>query len=558
MTLDETRLIEELQELNSELDILVTGQRDQKISFFRPIGRQGLATKALNEGTNVVLVFGSNRSGKSVWGAAEACAHSYGFRPWLPEDHPDYRVRLADGNPIPVPNVGRIIAQNYKQAMAQTIQRKIEEWFPRGHYKIKKDNQGNPVKVELANKSVIWLMSNEQDDMAFEGTDGHWVWADEPIDYSKYIGLKRGLIDHSGHMWMTCTPLTQPWMADKLLNRADEIDEETGRIAVRFFKFSIWHNCRDYGGHLRREDILEFLKDLDEAELEARLHGNPLHLAGRVYKQWSPEAPLWVPAFRIPVTYPRVCVIDPHPRKPVAVLWAAISPDDQVIVYRDLFDAKLRTVKDVADRIKMLEGWTWHEDLQRWERGEKAEPVTLRIIDNSAHEEERTSGDTILNRFRREQIWCALAKKRNAEAGYDAIHEALKLRYEWNEPGLITFSTCHHVKKNFLNFVWDEWATSKQRDQKGPKQEVRKNNDDFIDCIRYIYQFGVTYHMLRNELKRKQEREEGPMVSEHLQGPMTRKERNKWRASSRFSRKRGSNSRGMEQSCTIRTSFPMR
>lgn len=556
--MDETALTKTLQEIFAEVSVLSTAIQEQKVSFFRPIGRQGMASKALNDGTNVVLVFGSNRSGKTVWNIQECWAHAMGERPWLPKDHPDRIVRLANGEPIPVPNIGRIVAQNYKQAMVQTIQPKIEEWFPKGHYKIKKDNQGNPIRVDISNKSVIHLMSNEQDDMAFEGTAGHWVSIDEPCDYSKYIGLKRGLIDHSGHMWITCTPISQPWIADKLMARADEIDEETGKIAVKFFKFSIWHNCLEYGGFLRREDILEFLKDLDEAELEARLHGNPLHLAGRVYKEWSPEAPLWVPVTRIPTTYPRVCVIDPHPRKPVAVLWAAISPDDQMIVYRDLYDPALRTVSDVADKIKLLEGWTWLDHEKRWVRGEKAEPVVLRIIDSSAQEDERTSGETILTRFRKEQIWCALAKKRNAEAGYDAIRDALKIKYEWGEPGLVVHSVCHHVKHNFLNFVWDDWATSKQRDQKGPKQEVRKNNDDFIDCIRYIYQFGITYRSLRNELDRRDQERERITVNEHLQGPMTRKERNRWPTSSRFNRRRESRQPGTTQYYTIRTSFRAR
>ena len=53
-----------------------------------------------------------------------------------------------------------------------------------------------------------------------------------------------------------------------------------------------------------------------------------------------------------------------------------------------------------------------------------------------------------------------------------------------------------------LNFVYDEWATSKQRDLKGEKQEVRKTNDDMIDCIRYYYQSQLTYRILRGMMSR--------------------------------------------------------
>jgi len=521
--------VEELQELWRKLAAYEEAYTNQKVAFYEPIGNQASFHSA--DGATVRLVLGSNRSGKSVAGVVEAIAHSLGYRPWLAEDDPHRVVRLANGDPIPVPNVGRIIAQNYQQAINQTIWPKLQEWAPSGWYRIKKDQRGIPVQMTWANGSVIYLMSNDQDDMAFEGTNGHWVWADEPIDYSKYVGLKRGLVDFSGHMWMTMTPLTQPWIHDVLVARANEQDG-----SVKLFKFSIWDNLDENGGHLRREDINEFLADLREEELEARLHGNFLHLAGRVYKEWEPEPPYWVESFDLPDTWPRVCIIDPHPRKPVAVVWLAVSPDNQVFVYRDLFDPRLVTITDVANKIKELEGWTWIEEKREWYRGSDAEPVAMRIIDNSANEQERTSGDTVWKRFAMEKIWCQLAKKRNAQAGYDAIHEALKIgKYEWDEePQLLTFNNCKHVKQNFQNFCWDDWNTSKQRELKGDKQDVRKNHDDLIDCIRYFYQSGVNYQVLKREATRAQDENE-----DHNGISMSR-ENYEWQKSSKSVPQRGS------------------
>ena len=530
-------LYEEMLALHKELQVLEAAIRGSKISFYTPIGQQPQAHAA--DGAAVRLVLGSNRSGKSVFGVVEAGAHSLGYRPWLPEDHPNHIVRMTNGEPIPVPNVGRVIAQNFEQAIVQTIWPKFEEWMPKGQYKIKRDNRGIPKQIIWKNGSVVHFMSNDQDDMAFEGTNGHWVWADEPIDYAKYIGLKRGLIDFGGHMWMTMTPLSQPWIADVIANRANDPDG-----SVRLFKFSIWDNCTENGGHLRREDIEEFLKDLREDELEARLHGNFLHLAGRVYKEWEPVDPHWITPFNIPPGWPRVMVIDPHPRKPIAVLWAVCNPDGQWIVYRDLFDSKLKTVHDVAERIKRLEGWR-QSDTGKWERGSGAEPVCLRIIDSSANQDERTSGDTIWKRFAAEQLWCAIAKKRNAQAGYDAIHAALRVNTEWAEPNLLVFNTCGHVKHDFMNFVYDDWATSKQRELKGDKQDYRKTNDDFIDCIRYIFQMGITYMSLRGEMRRNEDwyDEDHNGVGMMTGATMTtRKERQEWQTSSKSNPQHGSNS----------------
>lgn len=540
MRVSNEEMVARLQELWREIAALELAYSTKKICFYEPIGQQPAFHAA--ESAAVRLVLGSNRSGKSVAGVVEAIAHSLGYRPWLPEDHPNRIVHLSNGEPIPVPNVGRIIAQNYQQAINQTIWPKIQEWAPAGWYKVRKDNRGIPIELKWRNGSVVHFMSDDQDDMAFEGTNGHWWWGDEPFGKNKYTGLKRGLVDYSGHAWMTMTPLTQPWIYDTLVARANEKDG-----SVKMFKFSIWDNCTENGGYLRREDIEEFLSDLREEELEARLHGNFMHLAGRVYKEWSPEPPYWMDARKLwpktgrpPDRWPRVCIIDPHPRKPICVSWIAVSPDEQIYVYRDLFNPRLRTVRQVADEMKRLEGWKWDEEQGYWRRGEDADNVVFRIIDWSAQENEPTSGLSIRKKFHEEGIITQLAKKRNAEAGYDAIHEALLCKNEWSEPGLIVTTDCEKTKNDFLKFVWDEWSTDKQRQLQGDKQTVRKTNDDAIDNIRYFFQSGLNYRMLVSAIRRLEQRNDfdedhnGRNLFTGAQGPMTRRERNSGRRSARI------------------------
>jgi len=439
-------------------------------------------------------VLGSNRSGKTVCGVNEATSHSLGYRPWLPQDHPLRIVRLTNGQPIPVPNVGRIIAQNYEQAIRQTIMVKIDEWAPRQEIDhIEKNTRGIPVGIHWKNGSVMHLMSNDQDDMAFEGPSGHWAWFDEPPERNKYTGISRGLVDYEGHSWLTMTPLTQPWINDVLVSRSGDPDGD-----IQMFRFSIWDNCTDRGGYLTPEAIRAFLSDLDEREIEARLHGNFLHLAGLVYKEWKPRPPFWVPWQPIPSSWPRVCVVDPHPRKPIAVMWGACSPSNIWYFYRTLFDRSLVTVRDVADKIRHLEGWK-NEQVP----GPNADPVVLRIIDTSAESQERSSdtrGMNIRKKFAEISPFLAhtKAKKDNADFGYDAIHQALKMRYEWDTPGIVVMNTCPQIKQNFMNFCFDEWNTGRLQSKMGDKETYLKTHDDFIDGIRYIFQMGLTYQMLRS------------------------------------------------------------
>ena len=489
----------ELKELHALLADLTQYEsliNQQKIVFFKPLVQGDQHEFFAGQTASIRLVLGSNRSGKTACGSVEAIAHSLGFRPWLAEDDPLRVVRLADGRPIPVPNVGRIIAQNFEQAIRQTIMAKMDEWAPKAYIKrIEKNTRGIPVAIYWVNGSVTYLMSNDQDDMSFEGPSGHWFWADEPIDYRKFTGLRRGLVDFNGHCWMTMTPLSQPWINDIIVSRAN--DPNTG---VRMYKFSIWDNCDEVGGYLSRMAIESFLADLREDELEARLHGNFLHLAGLVYKEWEPVPPFWIPAFEIPLTWPRVMVTDPHPRKPVAVLWAACSPDNIWYIYRTLFDNRLKTVEDVADHMKVAEGW-----MDDQMAGSEAEPVVVRIIDWSAEEDERTSGTSVRALFAEYGLPHIKAKKVNAAYGYDALHKAFNLKYEWSKPGLVVFDCCAPMKQNLMNFCYDEWASSKQRDLKGEKEEYRKANDDFIDAGRYLYQSRLTYNILRGYMLRQAE-----------------------------------------------------
>jgi hypothetical protein len=239
-----------------------------------------------------------------------------------------------------------------------------------------------------------------------------------------------------------------------------------------------------------------------------------------VFPEWQPEPPFWVPATDVPRHWPRVCVIDPHPRKPIAVLWLACSPDNTWHAYRELFDSNFRTVSQVADAMHRAEGWQyagerrhWSTDklVPIWRRRPDTEPVVMYIIDTSANEHEKTSGETVAEQFQQYGISCVDAYKRNKDAGINAIHEALKLRYEWSQPGLVVHQSCPTVRDNFMNYVYERWGSSRLQGTKGEKQTVVKANDDFIDCIRYVYQMRLTHSMLRTmamSLAREEEKHE--------------------------------------------------
>ena len=494
--------LEQLKELYLKVKRLKEAVASNKLSFYRPHSKQRDFHAA--ERCDIRVVLGGNRSGKTTCGATEAIAHALGERPWLPVDDPHRIVHLPSGDPVPVPNIGRIVAETFEINIVQTIHPKIMEWAPAGSItNIQKNPRGVPIRYDWSNGSVTYLMSYDQDAESFEGPNGHWFWLDEPSPQRIFNGLRRGLVDFGGHCWMTLTPLSEPWINKVLVSKANAAD---GRVWMR--RMRIWDNAISRGGHLPDKAIHSFLEDLPPDERVAREEGKALHLAGQVFPEWEAEAPFWQPLPKdgMPRHWPRVCIIDPHPRKPIAVLWCAISPDNQLHAYRELYDPSLRTVAAVADRMHELEGWHfagerrhWAKDkmVPIWRRQANTEPVGMYIIDTSANENEKTSGETVAEQFADYGFHTTDANKRNKDAGINAIHEALRLKYEWSKPGLIVYHPCVTVRSNFENYVYERWGSSRLQGTKDEKQTAVKADDDFIDCIRYVFQMRLTYSLLR-------------------------------------------------------------
>jgi len=488
--MDKDLAFEELRELERELAKMESFYKDNKICTFRDLGNQAIFTKCRKA---IRLLFGSNRSGKSVRSTVEEIACSLGYRPWLPEGHPDRIVRLANGEPIPVPNVGFHLLENLKVAGVQVFIPKMEEWLPKGVAKIRKNNLGHPVSVEFNNGSIIHVLSQEQSTSSLEGAAGHFVVSDEPPARDKWTALMRGLVDYSGIAWIAATPIKASHFMAELMSRAADPNSDVGLISI-----SIDDNRKSRGGYLNDEAVDRFIANLDPDEIEPRLYGRPAHLAGAVFKRWRPSPPFFVDAFPIPEDWPRIMAIDPAGRKPMAAVWIAISPHNKWYIYRELYDPSLVRIDQVADRIKQVEGWKRLRD-GTWYQGAEAEPIVLRLIDTSGNTLERTSGYTISATFASNGIPVMSAQKIGYLASIDKINTMISTQSEneWSSgPELVVFNTCTRVAYEFQNFVWKPESAQHKTTGADPDDKPLKTNDDLVDCIRYLVMTNARYASL--------------------------------------------------------------
>ena len=441
--------------LDQELQL----RKSQKILFYEPNPKLGVFHKAVNP---IRAIFGGNRSGKTTAGGMEFLFHVTGAYPeWYPKE-----MRYA------YPIKGRIVATDYQKGVGEVIIPFLEEWLDMSLIARKIRNPlGIPVKWILKNGSVFDILTYEQSVEAFEGWKGHIAWFDEPPPRDKYIATLRGLVDYKGRAWLTLTPLNQPWIYDEIYAKNDK------RIKV------VTTDMRD-NPHLTEEAIKDFEANLTEEEKEARMHGRFMHLTGLVYKEFNPMIHVCEP-IQVKASWTRYMAIDPHERMPTAVMWFAVDNNNNHYIYDELW-LKDMDIEQIAHAIHVQEG----ELLPK-----------IRLIDPHNDKENVVAGGfNIRKELMKYGVYCERANS-DPQLGKSRIRQALKPRYspilKTEIPQLRISRECRQTIYEFQHYIWDDFK--RHKDEHDLKDTVKKKSDHFMDCLRYIYNWGPRYIIQETE-----------------------------------------------------------
>lgn len=481
---------EEAVEYRDLLKKKISAREQSPITYHAPVPTQDRFHRSK---VRMRVAIGPNRTGKSQTGVAEDLSHAKGVRPWLHESDPDYVVLNARGKPISIPSHGTIVCESYSkvdEVIWEKINGKKEERLcPIGEIeKAPKNQQGVVAKVYYTNGSTQRLMTYNQDPDEFEAFSGDYAHYDEPPPRAIYTALQRSLVDRSGRSWMTMTPLKEPWTYEEIVSREGDNDE-----------IEVFHLTTEElvaAGHMRQEDYDYFYSTIsDPAELEARKHGEYMHLQGRVFKGFFPKAPWYVSPFEIPSHWTRIMGIDPHPVKPIGALWIAISPDTDIwYAYRESY----------------IPGQDVEDFMQSIYQAERGEYISYRVIDPSSRENEKTSGSSVHDQmldigdklWSRKNPFCLdLAQKRDKAGRVALLQKKFKLSKVYQTPGLVLFRQMHlpqtpekyrnHFKFELMNHIWARHQNKALEDRKDPLSDVEKKNDDLIDIAEYLCQTGT-------------------------------------------------------------------
>lgn len=368
---------------------------------------------------------------------------------------------------------GRIIAKDFQKGVGEVIQPFLNEWLDTGMISRKiKNPQGVCTKYELKNGSVFDILTHEQTTEQFEGWRGHLAWFDEPPPRDKYVATLRGLVDYGGRHWLTLTPLTQPWIYDEIYTSMDKDYNFVVTIDIRENKY------------LGEKEIKDFEKTLTEEEKSARLHGKFLHLTGLIYKEFDSNIHVISPP-EIKSHWSRYMAIDAHERTPTAVVWVAVDEKENHYLYDEL-------------KLKDMDCEMMAQAIQAQEGNLKAQ---VKLIDPHNDKDNIAAGGF---NIRKELMkYGVFTQRANSDPalGKARIRQALMPKYnpvqKRNVPQLYVSSYCTNTIYEFQHYIWDEYRRDKE--SYNAKETAKKKNDHFMDCLRYIYNYGPRYVVQESE-----------------------------------------------------------
>jgi hypothetical protein len=291
-------------------------ETQNRIEFWKPWLHQQKALDFIHSGKSTVLIQGSNRIGKTVFGVCVLGSGCLGYQPW------NGAASVWGNQPIRC----RIICVDWEHHAQEVIVPTLKEWLPEGSYETSKNNVGVEAYWTFPKTgSTIELLTHAQDTKIHEGWKGHIVWADEPLPRDKYTANKRGLVDYRGTFLLTLTALYEPWIMDEI---ALKNDTSIGKV----LEVPITANPL-----LDVQAIKEFEDALPEEERIARIKGGWLQLVGQVWNHFDMNVHI-VDQFEVPCDWAVTALIDFHLALPQAIGFYAFDKQDREWVIDEVWE----------------------------------------------------------------------------------------------------------------------------------------------------------------------------------------------------------------------------
>ena len=324
--------------------------------------------------------------------------------------------------------------------------------------------------------ATLWMSYLDRDDdvMRYQGQAFSWIGFDEltqwPTSYPwNYMRSRLRTTSASGlplYMRATSNPggpghnwVKKTFIDPSSYNKAFWATDENGETIVwpkghsregqplfkrRFIPANLFNNP-----YLADDGMYEAnLLSMPEHQRRQLLEGDWSISEGAAFTEFNPRVHVIDP-FDIPHSWVRFRACDYGYGSTTAVLWFAVTPAEQVVIYRELYVSKV-TASDLADLV--LEA----------EEGEK---IRYGVLDSSLWHNRGDTGPSLAEQMIIKGCrWRPSDRSRGSRlAGKNEVHRRLQVDEFTNEPRLVFFNTC----RNIINEL--------------PSLPLDKNNPEDID-----------------------------------------------------------------------------
>ena len=336
--------------------------------------------------------------------------------------------------------------------------------------------------------ATIWFtyLDKDKDVTRFQGQAFNWIGIDEITQYPTayvwdYLRSRLRTTDPElqQHLYMRCTanpggvggwwvkkmyidgtPENKPFPAFDIETRRDFVwppgHEKAGQPL--FYRKFVPARLTD-NPHLMADGQYEaMLRSLPDVERKRLLEGDWDVAEGAAFPEFS-RAKHVVESFELPTNWPRIRMADYGYAAPSCVLWGAIDWDDNIWIYRELYQKHL-TAEQLADRI--LEA-------------EQLDPLPHYTVLDSSCWNKTGFGPSIAEVMMRSGVRWTPAD-RNRIQGKMEIHRRLADNPYTEEPRIRFFSTCQNIVKQIAGIPLSK-TNSEDVDTKA--------EDHAYDALRY-------------------------------------------------------------------------
>jgi len=475
----------EREALVSQIDLQDALNQRVKINplkYFLPTGKQEEFISKIGTGNIFIGVFsGANRAGKTTLSANISGSIIYGVQSsWF--KHPLFldwqypkRARIGS-NPKNLEEIG-------------AITQGIEDWWPAGRYTTSKGGKHYDSLYRSDTGWVIDVMSYEQDPKEWESVSLGLVIFDEPPPQSIFRATVARM-EHGGIILIFMTPLSDAgYIFDEIIDKKEGL-KPSHRIAVTYT--DIEDSCKEHGvrGFLDHKYIEQMVSQYDTEEIEARAHGRPMHLSGRIYKGFNESVHI-VDDFPTPEDWPRANIVDPHDAHPFAISWVAVNNFNDYYVYdeypTDPFESiksNTLTFKDYATIIRNKEG---------------KRIISRRLMDpNFGRKVYGNTKRTVADEMGDFGLVYDTTVNDSLDIGHSAVRE--RLQYDLsqvitsiNKPKLFIFRSCRNHWVSMMRYQYKHNPYGAITDKVG----IEETYKHFCDNIRYLCVSGFDYQVIR-------------------------------------------------------------